>query len=183
MFTLQQLLATPGKDKLDAVSSIYRSAFFCAQRLIHLNIKATQSIMDGNMSAIDALTKARDAGAWYATQTAMMQRLVDQIVGYAGDFNEVVAENQQELSRLIKAQADSLGLVEGGSDSPPYAGPVVMIDVVKSMLDAALESRNSMLEMARLVDDNRSMAPVAESSPKKTRAKTPRTPRAPVKRG
>jgi len=183
MFTLQQLLATPGKDKLDAVSSIYRSAFFCAQRLIRLNIKATQSIMDGNMSAIDALTKARDAGAWYATQTAMMQRLVDQIVGYAGDFNEVVAENQQELSRLIKAQADSLGLVEGGSDSPPYAGPVVMIDVVKSMLDAALESRNSMLEMARLVDDNRSMAPVAESSPKKTRAKTPRTPRAPVKRG
>ena len=113
MFTLQQLLATPGKDKLDAVSSIYRSAFFCAQRLIHLNIKATQSIMDGNMSAIDALTKARDAGAWYATQTVMMQRLVDQIVSYAGDFNEVVAENQQELTRLIKAQTDTSGWWRG----------------------------------------------------------------------
>ncbi len=175
MFTLQQLLATPGKDKLDAVSSIYRSAFFCAQRLIHLNIKATQSIMDGNMSAIDALTKARDAGAWYATQTVMMQRLVDQIVGYAGDFNEVVAENQQELTRLIKAQTDNLGLVEGGSESSLHAGPAVMIDVVKSMLDAALKSRNSMLDMARLVDGSRNVTPVAEAPPKKT-------PRAPAKR-
>ena len=175
MFTLQQLLATPGKDKLDAVSSIYRSAFFCAQRLIHLNIKATQSIMDGNMSAIDALTKARDAGAWYATQTVMMQRLIDQIVGYAGDFNEVVAENQQELTRLIKAQADSLGLAKGGTDSSPHAGPAVMIDVVKSMLDAALKSRNSMLEMAQLVDDSRATPPAPEASPKKT-------PRAPAKR-
>ncbi len=175
MITLQQLLATPGKDKLDAVSSIYRSAFFCAQRLIHLNIKATQSIMDGNMSAIDALTKAKDAGAWFATQTVMMQRLIDQIVGYAGDFNEVVAENQQELTRLIKAQADRLGLAEGGSDSSPHVGPAVMIDVVKSMLDAALKSRNSMLEMAHLVDDSRATTPVAEASPKKA-------PRAPAKR-
>ena len=175
MITLQQLLATPGKDKLDAVSSIYRSAFFCAQRLIHLNIKATQSIMGGNMSAIEALTKAKDAGAWYATQTVMMQRLIDQIVGYAGDFNEVVAENQQELTRLIKAQADSLGLAKGGTDSSPHAGPAVMIDVVKSMLDAALKSRNSMLEMAQLVDDSRNVTPVAEAPPKKT-------PRAPAKR-
>ncbi|MBL0282489.1 MAG: TIGR01841 family phasin [Zoogloea sp.] len=175
MFTLQQLLATPGKDKLDAVSSIYRSAFFCAQRLIHLNIKATQSIMDGNMSAIDALMKARDAGAWCATQTVMTQRLVDQIVGFAGGFNEVVAENQQELTRLIKAQTDGLGLVEGGSDSSQHAGPAVMIDVVKSMLDAALKSRNSMLDMARLVDGSRNVTPVAEAPPKKT-------PRAPAKR-
>ena len=175
MFTLQQLLATPGKDKLDAVSSIYRSAFFCAQRLIHLNIKATQSIMDGNMSAIDALMKARDAGAWCATQTVMTQRLVDQIVGFAGGFNEVVAENQQELTRLIKAQTDSLGLVEGGSESSLHAGPAVMIDVVKSMLDAALKSRNSMLDMARLVDGSRNVTPVAEAPPKKT-------PRAPAKR-
>jgi len=176
MFTLQQLLATPGKDKLNAVSSIYRSAFFCAQRLIHLNLKATQSIMDGNMSAIDALMKARDAGAWCATQTVMTQRLVDQIVGFAGGFNEVVAENQQELTRLIKAQADSLGLVEGDSDSSSHAGQAVMIDVVKFMLDAALKSRNSMLEMALLVDGGRAITPVVEASPKKAPAKKPGAP-------
>ena len=50
-----------------------------------------------------------------------------------------------------------------------------MIDVVKSMLDAALKSRNSMLDMARLVDGSRNVTPVAEAPPKKT-------PRAPAKR-
>lgn len=28
MITLQQVLATPGKENLEAVSSLYRSAFF-----------------------------------------------------------------------------------------------------------------------------------------------------------
>lgn len=148
MITLQQVLATPGKENLEAVSSLYRSAFFCAQRLISLNIKATQSIMDGNVSVIQALINARNPSVWNATQTVMMQRFIDRIVCYAGDFNEVVAENQQELSRLLEVRGESS---DNASEFMLTAAPKMMVKVVQSMLDAAVESRKSMLDVAQLV--------------------------------
>lgn len=183
MITLQQVLATPGKENLEAVSSLYRSAFFCAQRLISLNIKATQSIMDGNVSVIQALINARNPSAWNATQTVMMQRFIDRIVCYAGDFNEVVAENQQELSRLLEVRGESS---DNASEFMLTAAPKMMVKVVQSMLDAAVESRKSMLDVAQLVDANIGEKPEAapatpEASADKAPAKAPRRKAAPRK--
>jgi phasin family protein len=155
MFTLQQLLAPRGQDNIKTLQALYEGSFVCAQRLISLNLKATRSIMESNVSGIKAMMAAQGVPALCATQSEMAHQLIQQAVGYAIDFNEVIAENQQGLS----------GVLDAGSGSPPpngapvtektpttAAGTKVMIDVMKAMLDAATASRDSMLEMARQVD-------------------------------
>ncbi|MBN8283195.1 phasin family protein [Zoogloea sp.] len=155
MFTLQQLLAPRGQDNIKTLQALYEGSFVCAQRLISLNLKATRSIMESNVSGIKAMMAAQGVPALCATQSEMAHQLIQQAVGYAIDFNEVIAENQQGLS----------GVLDAGSGSPqPSGAPVVektpttaagtrvMIDVMKAMLDAATASRDTMLEMARQVD-------------------------------
>lgn len=153
MITLESMLAGPGKDNLDAVSSLYLGAFVAAQRLVALNIRATQSLMERNMASVQALARARNLENWQEAQSAATRQLVDQIVGYAGDFNEVVAENQKELSSLLQA-----------APPPPPEGAragalPAMSEVVQTMLDAALHARDAMLEMAQQVDPRRAGTP------------------------
>lgn len=146
MITLESMLAGPGKDNLDAVSSLYLGAFVAAQRLVALNIRATQSLMERNMASVQALARARNLENWQEAQSAATQQLVNQIVGYAGDFNEVVAENQKELSSLLQAAPPALTAGKPAGHAP------AMSEVVQTMLDAALQARNAMLDMARQVD-------------------------------
>lgn len=156
MITLESMLANPGKDNLDAVSSLYLGAFVAAQRLVALNIRATQSLMESNMSSVQALARARNLENWQEAQSTATQQLVNQIVGYAGDFNEVVAENQKELSSLLQAAPPVQ------TSGKPAANLLAMSEVVQTMLDAALHSRNAMLDMAMRVDQRRTDAKADE---------------------
>jgi len=61
MFSLNDYLAGAGQGKFDALSSLYENAFICAHRVIALNLKATQSLMEGNLSEVRALLEAKDA--------------------------------------------------------------------------------------------------------------------------
>lgn len=156
MPTLQQLLDSSGKDNIDALRTLYEGTFICAQRLIALNLRATQSIMESNVAGIKAVMSAKDVPDFCKTQSEIAHKLIQQTVGYAVDFNEVIAENQNELSRLLTARSSSLEQVIT-SNNPPKAyaaaGETMMVvDVVRTMLDAATHSRNFMLEMARQVD-------------------------------
>jgi hypothetical protein len=102
--------------------------------------------MESNVSGIKAMMTAQGVPALCATQSEMAHQLIQQAVGYAIDFNEVIAENQQGLS----------GMLDAGSGSPPPTGATVarrrrprpreqkMVDVVKAMLDAATASRDTM---------------------------------------
>ena len=56
MFTLQQLLAPRGQDNIKTLQALYEGSFVCAQRLISLNLKATRSIMESNVSGIKELS-------------------------------------------------------------------------------------------------------------------------------
>lgn len=156
MFTLEDFYAPHGKGNLNSVLSLYQGAFICAQRLVSLNLKATQSLMEGNLSTLQTLAKARDLNAWQEAQRAMTERLIGQIVGYAGDFNEVVAENQQELAGLLNIKPNASTRQPGTAEPGPVpfltAGPLMMSEVVRSMLDAAVKSRDAMLDMALQVD-------------------------------
>jgi len=155
MLTLQQLLDSSGKDNIDALRTLYEGTFVCAQRLISLNLRATQSIMESNVSGIKAMMTARGVPSFCETQSEIAHKLIQQTVGYAVDFNEVIAENQNELSGLLKARAGALAQAVTGQTTPEAyaaAGGTMMVDVVRTMLDAATDSRNYMLEIARQVD-------------------------------
>lgn len=156
MIALQQLLATSDKDSLEALRTLYQGTFVCAQRLIALNIRATQAIMESNLSGIRAMVSAQGVPAFCAAQSDIAHRLIQQSVGYAVDFNEVIAENQNVLAGLLKAY-DVPPVEPSPSDTltdevAPPARTIMMLDVVRSMLVAATDSRNTMLEMAHQVD-------------------------------
>ena len=156
MFSLQDYLAGSGQGNLDALSSLYENAFVCAHRVISLNIKATQSLMEGNLAEVKALIDSRDAPSLYQAQSDMAHKLIQQAVGYAVGFQEVVAENQQKLSNLSAATGD------GGTPAAPGASVApLMIDVVSGLLDTAARSRDAMMEMARQVDEGLSKRPPA----------------------
>jgi hypothetical protein len=71
--------------------------------------------MESNVSGIKAMMTAQGVPALCATQSEMAHQLIQQAVGYAIDFNEVIAENQQGLS----------GMLDAGSGSPPPTGATV----------------------------------------------------------
>lgn len=155
MLTLQQLLDSSGKDNVDALRTLYEGTFVCAQRLISLNLRATQSIMESNVSSIKAMMTAQGVPGFCETQSEIAHKLIQQTVGYAVDFNEVIAENQNELSGLLKARSGALAQAITSQATPEAyaaAGGTMMVDLVRTMLDAATDSRNYMLEMARQVD-------------------------------
>ena len=147
MFSLNDYLAGAGQGKLDALSSLYENAFICAHRVIALNLKATQSLMEGNLSEVQALIDAKDPASLYQAQSDMAHKLIQQAVGYAVGYQEVVAENQQKLSNLSAATGDG--------------GTPLMIDVVSGLLDTAARSRDAMMEMARQVDEGLNKRPPA----------------------
>ena len=154
MFSLNDSRAGAGQGKLDALSSLYENAFICAHRVIALNLKATQSLMEGNLSEVRALLEAKDAASLYEAQSDMARKLIQQAVGYAVGFQEVVAENQQKLSNLTEVVGDDgTPLVPGASAAP------LMIDVVSGLLDTAARSRDAMMEMARQVDEGLNQRP------------------------
>ena len=156
MFSLNDYLASAGQGKLDTLSSFYENAFICAHRVIALNLKATQSLMEGNLSEVKALLDSRDAASLYQAQSEMAHKLIQQAVGYAVGFQEVVAENQQKLSNLSEvAGADGTPAPPGASVAP------LMIDVVSGLLDTAARSRDAMMEMARQVDEGLNKRPPA----------------------
>lgn len=154
MFSLNDYLAGAGQGKLDSLSSLYENAFICAHRVIALNLKATQSLMEGNLSEVKALLDSKDAASLYQAQSEMAHKLIQQAVGYALSFQEVVAENQRKLSNLSELTG------EGGAPPTPDAAPL-MIDVVSGLLDTAARSRDAMMEMARQVDEGLSKRPPA----------------------
>ena len=154
MFSLNDYLAGAGQGKLDALSSLYENAFICAHRVIALNLKATQSLMEGNLSEVKALLDSKDAASLYQAQSDMARKLIQQAVGYALSFQEVVAENQRKLSNLSELTG------EDGAPPAPGAAPL-MINVVNGLLDTATRSRDAMMEMARQVDEGLSKRPPA----------------------
>ena len=156
MFSLNDYLAGAGQGKFDALSSLYENAFICAHRVIALNLKATQSLMEGNLSEVRALLEAKDAASLYEAQSDMARKLIQQAVGYAVGFQEVVAENQQKLSNLSEVVGD-----DGTPLAPGASAAPLMINVVSGLLDTAARSRDAMMEMARQVDEGLSKRPPA----------------------
>ncbi|MDD3352190.1 phasin family protein [Zoogloea sp.] len=155
MIPLNPLLASSGQDALDTLSTLCQGSLICAQRLISLNLRVAQTLMAGNVAGTDALLRAPDMTTIYDTQSRLSHQLMQQAVGYAVDFNEVVAENQQELADLLKARTDSLTrALSGQGVEQSAASATLMAGVVRSMLDSATQARDSMLEVARQAERN-----------------------------
>lgn len=161
MFPLTNFYAPTGAGRLNDLMSFYQGTFVCAQRLISLNLKAAQSLMEGNLETVQTLARARDLQSWNEAQATLTEHFIDQVISYAGDFNEVVAANQHELAELLNLHAAK---PQATPSSMLTAGPAIIDGMVRSMLDAAIKSRDAMLDMAKQADASLPRKPARKRS-------------------
>lgn len=152
MFPLQNFYAPTGAGRLNDLMSFYQGTLVCAQRLVSLNLKAAQSLMEGNLETVQTLAKARDLQSWTEAQIALTDHFIKQVIGYAGDFNEVVAANQHEMAELLNIGSDTPGTTPTTPPSMLAVGPAIVGEVFQTMLDAAVRSRDAMLDVATQAD-------------------------------
>lgn len=164
MFPLQNFYAPAGASRLNDLMSFYQSTFVCAQRLVSLNLKAAQSLMAGNLETVQTLARARDLQSWSEAQVALTEHFIEQVIGYAGDFNEVVAANQHEMVEMLNLGANKPGETQAAPPSMLTAGPAIVDEMVRSMLDAAIKSRDAMLDMAKQADASLPRKPARKRS-------------------
>lgn len=161
MFPLQNVPIPTGTGRLNDLLSFYQGSFVCAQRLVSLNLKAAQSLMEGNLETVRTFAGARDLQGWNAAQNALTGHCIEQVIGYAGDFNEVVAANQREMAELLKAHADRPTRAQATPPALPTAGPAIVDAMIRNLIDAAIQSRDAMLDMASQADASRQAKPPA----------------------
>lgn len=152
MFPLPNFDAPTGAGRHNDLLSFCQGSLVCAQRLVSLNLKAAQSLMEGNLETVQTLARARDLQSWNAAQAALTEHFIDQVIGYAGDFNEVVAANQHEMAELLSRHAGKPGTTHTPPPSMLSAGPAIVGEMFWTLLDAAVKSRDAMLDMAQQAD-------------------------------
>ena len=103
MFSLNDYLAGAGQGQARR-PVVLRKRLHLRPLAIALNLKATQSLMEGNPPRSRPLIDAKDPPALPGPVRHGPQA-IQQAVGYAVGFQEVVAENQQKLSNLSRSGA------------------------------------------------------------------------------
>jgi len=152
MFPLPNVYTPAGAGRRNDLLSFCQGSLVCAQRLVSLNLKAAQSLMEGNLETVQTLARARDPQSWNEAQLALTKHVIDQVIGYAGDFNEVVAANQHEMAELLNLNADTPGTTPALPPSMLGAGPAIVGEMFRTLLDAAVKSRDAMLDIATQAD-------------------------------
>lgn len=167
------LEAGPGAS-LEAMLSLSRSALNCAERLIGLNMKASRSILEDNLSSMNLLLGSRDVPDLFGKQTELAQTLIHKVVAYARGVNEVVALNREDLSAVLVGGAAPSG-ADATPAQPATTGEKAVIDAVIAMLDTASAARDNMIEVANQVSASIEATPPAAAAPaRKRRARTPK---------
>ncbi|MBS0357290.1 MAG: phasin family protein [Proteobacteria bacterium] len=164
MFPLPNVHAHAGAGRHNDLLSFCQGSLVCAQRLVSLNLKAAQSLMEGNLETVQTLARARDLQSWNEAQLALTKHVIDQVIGYAGDFNEVVAANQHEMAELLYLNADTPAKTQATPPLALAAGPAFVGEMFRTLLDAAVKSRDAMLDMALQADASLQRKPARKRS-------------------
>ena len=180
MSTTQKPAASVGDEmhrpltSLDSISRLYRSAFVCANRLVALNLKATRSILDSNLSGMNAMLGAVGTPDLFGRPSAFAQDFMQQALGYARGFNEVIAQNQADLAELIQVQARDLG---GDSVAPAPAFGAVG-EILNALMSSASSARDQLFASAQQVAVVADVVPevvdAAETAPAPSRGRRSR---------
>lgn len=129
------------KVTVEAALRLANSALARAERLAALNLNTASALLQGGAGGSQALTTVNSPEALAELQSALTQPIVEQAVAYARSVNEIVAEGQQEISRLFETQFAELqktftAALEHAAKSAP-AGSEPAFEAVRSAMETA----------------------------------------------
>lgn len=129
------------KVTVEAALRLANSALARAERLAALNLNTASALLQGGAGGSQALATVNSPEALAELQSTLTQPIVEQAVAYARSVNEIVAEGQQEISRLFETQLAELhktftAALEHAAKSAP-AGSEPAFAAVKSAMETA----------------------------------------------
>ena len=141
MTDFTEKFAAAGKSSIDVLFSLANTAFDSSERLVALNLNTSRSLLDEGVANAKALLAVKDVQELVKLQASFGQPLVNKAAGYARGAYEIVAQSQEEVSKVVEAQFAEFSkqftaALESAAKSAP-GGSSFAVDAVRSALAAA----------------------------------------------
>lgn len=105
-FTTPEQFAAANKANIEGLLTLANSAFARAERLAALNLNTARSALEDGVASTKTLLAAKNPQELINLQATLTRPTMDKAVAYARSVYEIVAEGQQEVAKLFKAQFD-----------------------------------------------------------------------------
>jgi phasin family protein len=176
-FTTPEQLAAASKANVETVMTLVNSAVSRAERLAALNLETARSVLEEGTASAKTLSTVKSPQELAELQASLTQPIVEKAMAYARSVNEIVAEGQQEVTKLFEVQIAELNKTFAAAlDNAAKSAPAGMEGAFTAM-KSALAAGNSaygqvsktVKQMAETAENNLSAA--AEATAKAVTAK------------
>ena len=155
MFTTPEQFAAANKATVDSLLSVANTALASAERIAALNLNTARSVLEDSVSGAKALMGAKDVQEAMAIQASLAQPNVEKAVAYARSVNEIMAEGQQEVTKLLESQIADLNktfsaALDQVAKSAP-AGTEGIFTAVRSAMETANTAYENFSKAAKQV--------------------------------
>ena len=181
--TLEKIVAAQ-KSNAAAITVLVQAAFDSMEKLAALNIHTSRNLLNHSAENMQAMLQAKDLSSFATINRAMNQPGIEEIVSYSQALCKLLAQTQEEISALVRAQYASLAeKVEENIEKTAQQSPIGS-DVFASTMRSILNASNAALghlQSTKLADDQNEAA-VNVSSNVTARKTTSNTNNSPNKR-
>lgn len=149
MTTPIEQFAAANKANLEALVALSQKAFGTVEKLAELNMQAARSAMDDSAEHAKALLAAKNPQDLVAVQNALLQPAADKATAYGRQVQEIVAETQAEVTKMVEAQiADAQKTLQELIEAAAKNAPAGSENAV-AMFKSAISSANTAFETAQ----------------------------------
>ena len=155
-------LAFTHKTNVESFLTLANTAFASAERLAALNLNTARAFLEDAMTSAKAVLGVKDMQQLASLQTTLAQPVVERFAAYSRGINEIAAQAQDEVSKIVDAQFAEVSrtlasaLDEAAKNAP--SGSELAFAAAKSAFAAA----NSAYE--RISNATRQIVEVAEEN-------------------
>ena len=179
--------AAANKAGVETMLSLLSSGFAGAERLATLNLNTVRTVLESGLASTKTLMGARSQEEVVELQAKLVAPLVASAAAYARGTQEIAAQKQDELSKLVEGQLAELNrqlaatLDEAARYAP--AGSEASFDAARSAIAATSSACENMTKAARHVAElaEASLATAADTAVKAVNAALEATTEANVK--
>lgn len=107
IFTPQQMLAA-SQANLETLAAVASGAVARAQRLAELNLEVARGVLEDSVAMTRKLAQVRNLQELAGLQSDLAKPLIDKAVAYARSVQEISAEGQAALNKLLESRIGDL---------------------------------------------------------------------------
>ena len=141
------------KAAVDSLLSVANTALASAERIAALNLNTARATLEDSVANVKALSGAKNPQDVAAVAQTLTQPTIDKATAYARSIQEITAQTQGELTKMVEAQFGDFqknvaGLVAQATKSAP-AGSESAVAAMQSAIAAATSAFGNMNAAAK----------------------------------